>query len=636
MMRKLLPLTVLLLITCLSCVFAQTYTPIAVTGFNHDVIAETGTSSLTTTTTSLDGVTVSNKVMYSNAFRLANGFAGGGVADNGTIVNGTSTYQLAAYNGNNALVLPRASNGDLVLTTPAKYASLRLLAFTTEGSSLINVNVFFTDGTSVTVLTNYTLPDWFTGTPNLVLSGFGRVTRATPASGADAFPTNPNMYFVNIPLSCTNMQKNVQRINIANVTTAGNNAPYPNAVVFAVSGSAYSQTITPSSVNATCTAGGSATVNVSGSTAPYTITWNTVPAQNGATASNVQAGNYTATISDAGGCITTQQVTVALTNNLTLTAHADTSICPAASFNANTVSNGTSFTWTPTTGVSNTGIASPIISATATTPYTVTATLGTNCTLSKTFTVTVAAPITLQVHIDTTICPGSSFNANTISNGQSIAWSPVNGVSAPNTLNPVLNPSATTPYTVTATTGACSVSRTFTVTVSPAVVANAGPNQTISSGGFVTLQGSGSTGTYLWAPPAGLSATNILTPVASPLTTTTYILKVTSAQNCSAISNVTVTVVPECLKPMNAITPNGDGVNDRWLVNSGGCTNRVKVNIYNRYGNRVYSSTDYKNDWQGTYKNKPVPDGTYYFVLEYTLPGSATPVMTRGDVTVIR
>lgn len=63
--------------------FAQPIVPVTLTGYNHDVIAETGTSSLTTTTSALDGVTVSNKVMYTLAFRTANGFTGGGIPNNG-------------------------------------------------------------------------------------------------------------------------------------------------------------------------------------------------------------------------------------------------------------------------------------------------------------------------------------------------------------------------------------------------------------------------------------------------------------------------------------------------------------------------------------------------------------------------
>lgn len=714
-----------MLLISLQCLMAQNYSPIVITGFNQDVIAETGTSSLTTTTMALDGIIVSNKVIYSNAFRIANGFAGGGVADNGTIVNGTSTYQLAAYSANNALLLPRSQSGDLTLPTPAKYAALRLLAFSTEASSQINVTLFFTDGTSLQVLTNYTLGDWFNGTTNLVLSGFGRCNRATPASGAEAFSTNPRLYYIDLPVSCANRQKDLQKISITNATTAGSNAPYPNAVFFALSGVDYSQNIVPTVTNASCSSAGSASLAITGSTSPYTISWNTTPVQTGATATNLTAGSYTATITDAGSCVSTFPVTITSTNNLTMTAHIDTTVCPGSSFNANTISNAANYSWTAvpaaTAGISNTAIANPLLTPTATTVYTVTGTTGSNCSIVKSFTVSVAAAITLTPHIDTTICPGSSFNANTISNASSFTWTavpaatagisntgiaspilaptattvytitattgncstvksftvnvatpitltahvdtsicagasfsantisnaagftwtalPANtaGISNPNIANPILMPTAPfTTYSIKATTGNCSVSKSFNVTVFNGVNANAGPDVTIFQGASTILQGAGSAGTYLWTPPAGLSSTNTLTTTATPTITTPYTLTITSAQGCVGTDNVTVFVLPFCINPMNAVTPNGDGINDKWLLTSGGnCTTLIKVSVYNRYGSLVYNSSNYANDWQGTYKGKPIPDGTYYYVAEYFLIDGRK-FTRKGDVTILR
>lgn len=220
-------------------IYSQTYTPVTVTGFNHDVVAEAGTSSLTTTTISLDGPAVSNKVMYTNTFKTLNGFGGGGIPDNGVITDAAGSYQLAAYTGNNALLLQRTQTGALTLATPSKFNKVRVLCLSTEGSSLVNVVLTFTDGTTTNAFTNYSLGDWFNNTTNLVASGFGRCTRATPASGADAYPTNPRLYYIEIAMSCTDRQKSLQKINFTNVTTAGNNAPFPNAVFFAVSGIAY-------------------------------------------------------------------------------------------------------------------------------------------------------------------------------------------------------------------------------------------------------------------------------------------------------------------------------------------------------------------------------------------------------------
>lgn len=615
-------------------VFSQTYSPVTVTGFNHDVVAEAGTSSLTTTTISMDGPAVSNKVIYTNTFRTLNGFGGGGIPDNGTITTATGNYQMASFSANNALLLQRTQTGTLALTTPAKFTRLRVLCLSTEGTSLINAVLTFTDGSTTNALTGYSLGDWFNGTTNLVLSGMGRCTRATPASGADAYPTNPRMYYVEIALSCTDRQKTLQSVSFSNVTTAGTNAPFPNAIFFAVSGIEHIQTITPAITNATCTGNGSVTLTVTGSASPYSITWNTTPAQTGATASNLPAGSYQATITDANSCTTVFPVTIGGPAPLTMAARADTTICPGASFNPNISSNAASYSWSPTAGVSNTTIANPVLSPTATTTYTVTGTTG-SCTVSRTFTVTVLPAVTLTVHADTAICSGASFNAGTISNGASFLWTPATGVSNTTIANPVLNPVATTLYTVRATTGSCSTTRSFNVTVNPAAAANAGAGGLIFQGDKLQLQGSGSTGTYLWTPPAGLSAANILNPVASPTVSTTYTLRVTTPQGCTAASSVLVTVISDCVKVMEAFTPNGDGFNDKWFIYNGNCVTRAHATVYNRWGGKVFESKDYRNDWLGTYNGKPLPDGTYYYVVRYELVNSSA-IEKKGSLTIIR
>jgi gliding motility-associated-like protein len=615
-------------------IFAQ-YTPITVTGFNHDVVAESGTSSLTTTTIQADGGS-SNKVMYTVGFRTTNSFGGGGIPDNGVITNGINNFQMAPYTGNNALLLQRTQTGTLTFTTPAQYSSLRILALSTEGVGRVNATVNFSDGTNFAGLANVALNDWFNATTNLVLQGIGRCTRATPASGADGFPTNPRMYYLEIPIACANRSKNIQSIAFTNVTTGGTNAPFPNTIFFAVSGISATQTETVNITNATCTSTGSATVNVTGNTGPYTITWNTTPVQTGATATNLAPGNYTATITNAGSCVSTVPVTITATNNLTLTTNANTSICTGGSVTGNTTSNASTFSWSPTTGVSNPAIASPVFTPTTTTTYTLTASTGT-CNIVRSFTITVNPQPALTQRADTSICVGASFSPNLSSDGTSFSWSPTTGVSNATALNPVLSPTTTTTYTVTATNAAgCTRARTFIVTVVPGAAINAGPDQIIIEGQSVAqLSASGSPGTYTWTPATGLSATNILNPVANPTTSTTYTLSVLTANGCIASDDITITVIPYCIKPMEAFTPNGDGINELWLVTNGNCNKNIKVGVYNRYGNTVYESNDYKNDWNGTYKGKPIPDGTYYFVITYTLLNNKR-VDVRGNVTVLR
>lgn len=547
-----------LLLLLISNLQAQ-FVPVTVTGFNQDGIAESGTSSLTNTSLAMDAFPASNKVMYTLGFRTSAGLGGGGLPNNGTITDAAGSYQLAPFDANNVLLLQRNQNADLTLSSPASFGTIRILAFTTEGTSLVNIKLYFSDGSITNAVTGYSLGDWFNGTTNLVLSGFGRCTRATPASGADGYSTNPRMYFIEIPLTCADRNKVLQKINFANLTTAGSNAPYPNSIFMAVSGKTTSPTnISAAITQATCSNNGAATLTITGTSTPYAVSWNTNPVQTGLTATNLTPGNYVATVTDANSCVSTLPVAITLTNNLTMNNKADTSICFGASFNANIISNASAYSWTPSTGVSNSTIA-----------------------------------------------------------------------------NPVLSPTITTTYTVTGTAGSCTINKSFIVNVAQAINVNAGPDASILSGSSTQLMGAGPVGTYAWTPATGLNASNILNPVASPVATTTYTLRITTAGGCTNTDNVLVTVIPYCIKPLNAFSPNGDGINDKWFVTNGNCTKNIKAMVFNRYGTKVYESNDYKNTWDGTYKGKALPDATYYYTLQFTLLNDAV-ISSKGDVTILR
>ncbi|MDP4261204.1 MAG: gliding motility-associated C-terminal domain-containing protein [Bacteroidota bacterium] len=258
------------------------------------------------------------------------------------------------------------------------------------------------------------------------------------------------------------------------------------------------------------------------------------------------------------------------------------------------------------------------------------------CTINQTIVIALQGAITVNAGVDTTLCFGASFTRNAVSAGTTYSWSPSTGVSNPSIANPVFTPQSTTTYTVTASTGNCTAQDAFVVTVFPGATANAGPDAIIIAGDIYTMHGTGSSGSYLWTPSAGLSASNILNPSASPSQTTTYTLKVTTSQGCVAADSIVITVVPYCVKPMEAFTPNGDGINDVWLVTNGtGCLDKAKAEVYNRYGAKVFEAENYQNNWDGTYKGKPLPDGTYYFVITYRLINGKDQYL-KGNVTILR
>ena len=213
-------------------------------------------------------------------------------------------------------------------------------------------------------------------------------------------------------------------------------------------------------------------------------------------------------------------------------------------------------------------------------------------------------------------------------------------------LTPSTASAGSTTYYVSQRNGTCEGPRAaIVVNIRASLTANAGNPVTIARGDQTQLNGTGTAGAnYLWTAngPLALTSATSLTPMANPLQTTIYTLTVSDANTpslCpSATSSVVVTVVSTCINVKNAFTPNGDGINDNWVVyeqafclKPGGVT----VNVFNRYGSKVYESKNYNNTWNGTYNGKPIPDGTYYAVVEFTLINGNKQIV-RTDVTVLR
>jgi gliding motility-associated-like protein len=84
----------------------------------------------------------------------------------------------------------------------------------------------------------------------------------------------------------------------------------------------------------------------------------------------------------------------------------------------------------------------------------------------------------------------------------------------------------------------------------------------------------------------------------------------------------------------NTFTPNGDGVNDDFRVKITN-TKTYHINIYNRYGIRLFENNDIANYWKGVYNNSPVPVGTYYYVID-AVTLNDDKLKESGSITVIR
>ena len=391
---------------------AQTYTPVAVTGFNADCVAESGSSATLVTSTGID---IQQKILYAQTFASANSITNG-LVNNGLITETSRSYQLMPYNGSNCLYMSASAaqpntvaSGTLTLNTPAAYSKLCVLGFSTEQTSTISLVFNFTDGTTQAA-GNFTYPDWFGGTP-YVVQGIGRIPRqaAGPYTN-DGSGVNPRFYRIDPAITCANQAKLIRSITFSYVSGGGNAS---RAVIMAVSGVAYNPVVfNPVITNATCgNANGSIALNATGGLGTLSYSWATTPPQSGGTATSLGGGIYSCIVVDNGtGCSFTYNngvVTQVPLPNMTATP-APASICRGNSTTISTsITSGTAtnYTWSPGSLSGQTVTVSP----TATTTYTVTATDNNNCPLSAVTTVTVKpTPTAVFTATPPVICLGST------------------------------------------------------------------------------------------------------------------------------------------------------------------------------------------------------------------------------------
>lgn len=193
----------------------------------------------------------------------------------------------------------------------------------------------------------------------------------------------------------------------------------------------------------------------------------------------------------------------------------------------------------------------------------------------------------------------------------------------------------TTFFSAVVQNGVCPVDTSgfAVITVLSPPFVDAGADTTIILGQSVNLNGTGN-GSPVWIPSTGLSGSTIFSPVATPVSTTSYVLTVTDTNGCVNTDALVITIIPPEFNGMvsNLFTPNGDGINDYWYIQDIQNFPDNEVIIYNIYGNQVYSGKGYKNDWQGTYNGAPLPDGTYFYVLKFEDPEK----ILKGSIDILR
>ncbi|MBI1225950.1 MAG: HYR domain-containing protein, partial [Bacteroidetes bacterium] len=262
------------------------------------------------------------------------------------------------------------------------------------------------------------------------------------------------------------------------------------------------------------------------------------------------AGTYYAeAVNTAIGCVSDLRMPVVLTINplptATITPSGATTFCEGNSVDL-TASGGTGFSW-------SSGETTATISAAATDIYIVTVTGAGGCTATASSNVTVNPTPAATISGDADLCLGEN-SVLTASGGTGYSWS--TGVSSQTI---TISAAADAVYAVTVTgTGGCTATASVNVAVHALPVADAGADLvfcTNTNGALLDASGSSGVGilNFEWSPSAGLSATDIVNPVASPTVDATYVLTVTDGNGCTSTDEVSVSLHDA---PMSVLSTN--------------------------------------------------------------------------------
>ncbi len=359
-----------------------------------------------------------------------------------------------------------------------------------------------------------------------------------------------------------------------------------------------------------------------------TYSWNTGAASAAIIVAPMASTPYTVIVTNSSGCSDTASQIVTVNTSPIAVINGNNTICIGQS-TILTAGGGTLFNWN--TGANSSSISVAPIAATT---YGITVTNASGCTDTASHTVAVNTYPIASITGNAVICKGNN-TALTASGGATYLWN--TGETTPSI---IISPLSNSIDSVIVSNGPCSDTVFINIAVNNTPTAHAGTNTVIVSGDSAHLNASGG-GTYSWFPTNGLSCINCANPIASPSSSTYYCVTVTNNNGCTDSACIRLTVENPCdaiaqIVLPNAFSPNNDGHNDVFTMQGWkNCVTEFHFVIYDRWGEKVFESTDPAKGWDGTFNGSLVDSGVLaYYITALNTGGEK--IIRKGNISLIR
>lgn len=324
----------------------------------------------------------------------------------------------------------------------------------------------------------------------------------------------------------------------------------------------------------------------------------------------------------------------------------DTLVCTpgliAIHANALNTVPSTTYTWAPSPSIIGPlDSSSIVVNAIAPDSFilTVTNQFGTLCSLTAKDTLRLTIWDKPSVAGDTLICPADSATLSAIGGTAKLRWVPGWYLSSDTARITRVSPPAPMEYVLVSTYKHCrDTSREILVDVAPAALVSLPDSVHLYPGESYQMNPGTNALYFHWWPPLGLTADSIANPVAAPPVNTRYFITASTEWGCVVRDSIDVYVDPQSLLDIpNAFTPAGGPAspnNKLTIVRRGLATLRY-FQVFNRWGQKVFETTDINEGWDGSFNGQPQPYGVYVYMVE-AVTSSGRVWTKQGNVTLIR